>query len=166
MSKESKVDPLFNDDAKVQLTYQKWEKVGDSVKGVLVEKRKNNNIDQWGHKSTEYILMTEEGKRVCVSGRAYPKGTNRVGEDFKVIFGMSEIPLGAVMGFVYDRDMENPNGNPAKIIEPRYLGEKDEAKLKEYQAKWASEDETTVVESTQVDDIDVDFDEDTKVPSL
>jgi hypothetical protein len=155
MIKEEKKDPLFSDEARVQFEYVKWEKVGDNIKGVLVEKRKNNNLDQWGHKRVEYILLTEEGKRMCVSGRAYSKGANRVGEDYKIIFGMSEIPLGAVMGFVYAKDLENDKGNDTKVIEPRYLGEKDETKLREYQEKWTTEDETTNVDETAP--LEVDF---------
>lgn len=161
MTKEEKnnaADPLFSEEAKVNFEYQKWEKIGDKVKGVLVEKRKNENLDQWGHKKMEYILIADGGRRVCVSGRAYPKGLNRVGEDYKIIFGMNEIPLGAVMAFVYSKDLENDKGNDTKVIEPRYLGEKDEDVLREYQEKWnGRNDEITVVknQAPEADEIEV-----------
>lgn len=140
----------------VNVTYQKWEEVGDRVAGVLVAKRKNDVPDEWGHKKIEYILQTESGENVCVSGRAYPKGS-KVGEDYKIIFGMQDIPLGAEMMFVFERTESNSKGNDTKIIVPKYVGNRNLEVLKAYQEKWG--DAPVKVESKEeeeeinVDDI-------------
>lgn len=118
------------------VSYVDWNEVGKMVTGVLCEVRKNEALDPWGHKKMEYILQTPEGSRICVQGRSYPKGKDKVGEDYKVIFGMGDIPLGAIMAFVYAEQAPTKTGNPAKIIKPLYKGEKDEEVLKAYQAKW------------------------------
>jgi len=144
---------LFGAEGKVALKYQSWDNIGDKVKGVLVEKRINNTPDKWGHTKAEYILMVN-GERVCVQGRSYSKGQGP-GTGHKVIFGMSEIPLGAIMGFVYTEDKETDQGNPAKIIEPRYLGDRDETTLKEYQEKFSGDTSSTVINEVTDNDFTV-----------
>lgn len=156
---KTKEPDLFGDEGKVSLKYQAWKKIGDKVQGVLVEKRINTTPDKWGHTKAEYILMVD-GERVCVQGRSYPKGQG-AGTGHKVIFGMSDIPLGAEMGFVYDRDIPNDNGKPAKIVEPRYLGNRNDDVLKSYQEKFAgdtgesetpADDDTLVVKDVEEED--------------
>ena len=129
----------------VNVTYQKWDNVGDKVAGVLVDKKKNDVLDQYGHKKIEYILIKEDGEKVCVSGRAYPRGANKVGKDYRIIFGMQDIPLGAEIMFVFESTMSNDKGNDTKIISPKYVGNRDLEVLKVYQDKWG----TTTTEDEQ-----------------
>jgi len=154
-------DPLFTEAGDMTMEFQKWEKVGDKVKGVLVDVRKNDNIDKYGNKNMEYILMTEDG-RVCVQGRSYKKGATK-GQDYRIIYGVEDIPLGAVMGFVYEEDKKTDLGT-AKIIKPKYIGERDEETLDKYRAMYATGDvQASVVEpeikdtGEEIDVTDIDF---------
>lgn len=144
---EKKEDALWGEAGDINLTYPKWEKQGDKVKGTLVEKRENNTPDKWGNKNMEYILIGDNGDRICVQGRTYPKGKD-ASNGFRVIFGMDDIPLGAVMGFILDEIRETSMGNPAKIVKPKYLGDRDEKALEEYQSKFGGSNEVTSVADT------------------
>jgi len=122
----------------VDMKYASWDKVGQQYVGVLCAVRKNDIPDKWKHKKMEYILQTPEGERLCVQGRNYPSKASVIGDDYKIIYGMSEIPLGAIMAFAYTEDRPTDDGQPAKIIKPLYKGVRDEKTLKEYQERWGS----------------------------
>ena len=65
-----------------------------------------------------YILQKDDGSRVIVGGRNSDRATG-----VKVIYGMDKIKIGSVIGFIYTGDKDTGKGNPAKLIEIRYLGE-------------------------------------------
>lgn len=123
--------------AGMKYEYPKFDKVGDYVAGVLVEKRANEVPDQYGHKKMEYILL-DGNTRYLVGGRAYPRGSE-VGKDLKVIFGMSDIPVGAEMAFVFTEELPaKVKGNkPTKVIEPKYLGVTKSEVLEDYKKRFA-----------------------------
>jgi len=128
MSKDTKNKDLFDESNKVAFEYAKFENVGDTVQGVYVGKF-NQFSDKYGPQTFEnYVLVTDDGKKMVVRGRALDKS-----KGVKVIFGMEKIPLGSYIGFIYDRDYDTGKGNPAKIIEPRYAGEKKPDVLAEFQ---------------------------------
>lgn len=112
-------DELFTEAGKVQFNYMKFETPGDSVKGVYVGKYISTSI-KYGYEQMNYVLCKANGEKIIVSGRNATK-TNPV----RIIFGMEKIPFGAVMGFIYTGDKDTGKGNPAKLIEPRYLGQQD-----------------------------------------
>lgn len=158
-AKKKTEDALWGEAGDMSMEFQKWEKVGDKVKGILVDIRKNSNIDKYGNKNMEYILMTDNG-RVCVQGRSYTKGATK-GVDFRVIYGVEDIPLGAIMGFVYEEDKVTELGT-AKIIKPKYIGEKDDEALKKYRDMYATGD----VEPTQQEPVLKDTGEDIELPDV
>lgn len=132
--------------AGMKYSYPKFDKVGDYVAGVLVEKRKNDVPDPYGHKKYEYILLDGD-TRYLVGGRAYPKGSE-IGRDYKVIFGMSDIPVGAEMAFVFTEEIPSKTkGNkPTKVITPKYIGVTKPEVVAEYKKRYATSD---VAEDTQ-----------------
>ncbi len=119
MSKDTKATKnLFDEKNSVRFEYVRFENVGDTVEGTYVGKY-NQVSAKYGYTSENYVLVTPEGKKVVISGRAARKS-----DGVKVIFGMERIPPGAYIGFIYDRDLDTGKGNPAKIVEVRYAGEK------------------------------------------
>jgi hypothetical protein len=119
-------DAMFSEAGKVQFGYVTFEKPGDRVKGVYVGKYSSVSA-KYGYEQMNYVLVKEDGEKVIVSGRNATK-TNPV----RIIFGMEKIPFGAVMGFIYTGDKDTGKGNPAKLIEPRYMGEKDMATYEKF----------------------------------
>lgn len=127
---------LFSAQNALNIDFMKWENVGDKIAGTLVDKKQNTVPNKYGHLTEDYIIITEDGRKVNVQGRSYKKGAATIGKDLKVIFGMEEIPLGAVVGFIFTGTKENSNGNPTKLVEPRYAGESRPDVLAEYQGKF------------------------------
>jgi hypothetical protein len=139
-------DALFGEAGKVQFNYIKFETPGDKVKGVYVGNYTSISA-KYGYEQVNYVLLKEDGEKVIVSGRNATK-TNPV----RIIFGMEKIPMGAVMGFIYTGDKDTGKGNPAKLIEPRYAGEKDintYNKFKEMYNLNEIKDEATTNETTE-----------------
>ena len=136
-------DALFGDAGKVQFGYVKFEQPGDSVKGVYVGKY-NSVSSKYGYTQANYVLVKKDGEKVIVSGRNAPKGS-----EVRIIFGMEKIPMGAVMGFIYTGDKDTGKGNQAKLIEPRYLGEKDMDTYNKFKEMYNLEEEKPIAEDSE-----------------
>lgn len=130
---ESDDDDFFSEANSVKMSYFKAETIGDSVKGVLVDRFIGESNLTVGQQEESYILVQKNGERVCVKGRG-----RRKSDGVKVIFGMEKIPLGAIVGFIYTDDKDTGQLQPAKIIEIRYKGETDPEALKKYQKMFTS----------------------------
>lgn len=124
-------DAMFSEAGKVQFDYFKFEKPGDKVKGVYVGKYRSIS-SKYGYEQENYVLVQEDGKKIIVSGRNATK-TNPL----RIIFGMEKIPMGAVMGFIFTGEKDTGKGNPAKLIEPRYMGEKDLATYENFRTMYS-----------------------------
>jgi len=125
---------LFDPSNSVRFEYVKFENIGDKVSGTYVGKIREVSA-KYGYTAENYILVTDAGEKVKVSGRAARKS-----DGVKVIFGMESIPKGAYIGFIYDRDLDTGKGNPAKIVEVRYGGEKRPEVLEDFQTTFKLED--------------------------
>jgi hypothetical protein len=113
----------------------KPENIGDHVIGIYVGKY-NSSSDKYGYQEFEnYILVTENGDKKVMRGRNADKKSGK-----KVIYGMERIPLGAKIAFIYDRDKDTGKGNPAKVIEIGYEGEKDLDTLRDFKEKYNMEE--------------------------
>ncbi|MDI6717952.1 MAG: hypothetical protein QMD86_02860 [Patescibacteria group bacterium] len=124
---EQEEDKLFSAAGDLRFPYKTWETPGDRVKGVYVGKF-NSISNKYGYEQENYVLLLADGSKMMVGGRNRPKGGN-----VKIIFGVDKVPLGAVMGFIYTGDKDTGKGNACKLIEPKYLGEKDLDALKKFQ---------------------------------
>ena len=107
---------LFSQDNEVKPNFQKWTKVGDAVKGVLVEKVVRDNQLKPGTKQTIYTLVQDDGSTVYVGGRQ--------GSPVAVIGGLESCKLGQEVGVRYEGDKPSikPGMNASKIIKVYTIG--------------------------------------------
>jgi hypothetical protein len=119
VKKTAGTDPLLDKSNRLRFEYFKFEKLGDHIKGTYVGKYQSFN-PMYETTQENYILVTEDGAKKLVGGRS-----RRKEDGVKVIYGMEKIPMGAEIAFIYDRDYDSGKGNPAKIIEIGYLGNKN-----------------------------------------
>lgn len=99
----------------VQSNWQKWEKQGDSVEGVLVNiDVVQDNIDE-SKMQKVYTLIQDDGNEILIGGRS---PLHRNGEEVKVIFGLERVRIGQRVKLEYTHDLEptKKGNNPAKII--------------------------------------------------
>lgn len=129
MSKDTqakKEKDLFDDSNSPNFEYFKFSEVGDRVSGTFVGTYQSTS-SMYGYEQENYVLVTEDGSNVVVSGR-YARKSDGV----KVIFGIERIPVGAFIGFMFTKEKDTGKGNPCKIIEIRYAGEKRPDVLKKF----------------------------------
>lgn len=141
-------DTMFSEAGKVNFEYIKFENPGDKVKGVYVGSYKSIS-SLYGYEQVNYVLVKEDGEKVIVSGRNATK-TNPL----RIIFGMEKIPFGAIMGFIFTGTKDTGKGNPAKLIEPRYLGEKDMDTYNKFKEMYNLEEVKKAAEGDLVDEED------------
>lgn len=126
-------DDFFSAENSTKVSWFKPENIGDSVKGVFVDRFITESSLTPGQFQENYLLVTDSGDKVQVSGRG-----RRKSDGIKVIFGMEKIPLGAIIGFIYTDDKDTGKQLPAKIVEIRYRGETDDAVLAKYQKSFVT----------------------------
>lgn len=124
-------DAFFSEENSVRVNYFKFENIGDRVKGVYVGNYVSTS-SKYGYRQENYILVLDDGSQVAVSGRSARKE-----DGVKIIYGMERIPLGAVMGFIYTGDKDTGKGNPCKLIDPRYGGQKRPDILAKFQERYS-----------------------------
>jgi hypothetical protein len=122
-------DALWSEAGSVSFPYFKFETPGDRVMGTYVGQFESVS-SKYGYPQRNYVLVKADGSKIVVSGRNPVSKT----DPLRIIYGMEKIPLGAVMGFIYTGDKDTGKGNPAKLVEPKYLGERNEEVLKKFQA--------------------------------
>ena len=123
-------DPLFGDAGITKFDYVKFDNVGDKVKGTYVGKTETVSA-KYGYTQANYYLTLDSGQTVIVGGRNPDKATQ-----VRVIYGMDKIPMGAVIGFIFSGTKETNKGNPAKLIDLRYAGEKNLAAYNAFKQKF------------------------------
>jgi len=150
----TKSDPLLDPTNRLKFDYFSFENVGDYIKGLYVGKYTSVSA-KYGYTQENYVLLTEDGDKMVVSGR-----NARKSDGVRVIYGTEKIPLGAKMAFIFDREKPTDKGNPAKIIEIGYAGDKDMEALADFQDKYnlddfAKEEETSSVATEDVESPEV-----------
>lgn len=135
-SKKSKaIDPddkFWGKAGSMNFPYQKFEVIGDRVKGVYVGKFKSKS--KYGYMQENYVLVKKNGDKVVVGGRNYSvKGDP---QSTRIMYGMDKLTYGAVVGFLYEDDRETDKDNPAKIINVKYIGERNDKVAKEFAAMY------------------------------
>lgn len=123
-------DPLFSDAGITKFDYVKFENVGDKVKGTYVGKTETVSA-KYGYTQANYYLTLDSGQTVIVGGRNPDKASGT-----RVIYGMDKIPFGAVIGFIFSGTKETNKGNPAKLIDLRYAGEKNLSAYEAFKSKF------------------------------
>jgi hypothetical protein len=123
-------DPLFGEAGITKFDYVKFDNVGDKVKGTYVVKTETISA-KYGYTQANYYLTLDSGATVIVGGRNPDKTTS-----VRVIYGMDKIPMGAVIGFIFSGTKETNKGNPAKLIDLRYAGEKNLAAYEAFKSKF------------------------------
>ena len=106
-----KEQDIFDEENQVKLNFWKLETVGDSIKGVLVDKRVvTNMLKQPQVKQTIYTIMQDDETPIMVGGRGQG--------DPQVIAGLEQCKLGQYVGVKYleERESTKPGMNAAKII--------------------------------------------------
>ena len=130
------------------IEYVSFEEVGDRVKGTYVGKR--ISINPYSEdKQEDYILDTEDGYKM-VAGRAPLHKDNPDKEFRNVIYDMLDIPVGGVVGLIFDREEEKKKGT-AKIIEARYQGEKNLEAVDKFEEMFDMEGSDDTVELDEDD---------------
>jgi len=118
---------IFSDENEVKAEFWKLTKVGDNVKGVLVDKRiTTNTLKQPNCQQTIYTLMRDDETPICIGGR----GSN----DPQVIAGLEQCKLGQLVGvkYVEDRKSNTPGMNDAKILRVFTNGKIEQEVLDKY----------------------------------
>jgi len=152
----TKSDPLLDPTNRLKFDYFSFENVGDHIKGIYVGKYTSESA-KYGYTQENYVLLTEDGEKMVVSGR-----NARKSDGVRVIYGTEKIPLGAKMAFIFDREKPTDKGNPAKIIEIGYAGDKDMDALADFQDKYNLSDFAKEPEA----DTDKTADETPEVPDM
>ena len=104
-------DDIFSDENEVKANYWKLEKVGDEVRGVLVDKRiVQNTLRTPAVRQTIYTLIQDDETPICIGGRG--------GQDPQVIAGLEQCKMGQYVGLKYVEEKKNskPGLHPAKIV--------------------------------------------------
>ena len=98
---------IFDEKNKVCGTFFRFQKIGDQIEGILVDKKEINNFLRPETKQWLYELRTLNGVIVAVPGK----------KAIDVI--MSRVQIGQNVGFRYTKDLPHKKFplNPAKIIE-------------------------------------------------
>ena len=130
-------DALDSQEADIKTIYPKWEKPGDFVVGVYVDKVKNPQADPWLKMHTDYILINETGEKISVSGRHTPRGESDPGFH-QILFGMKDIPFGAVIKIAFEgtQPAKQEGNQDAKMINVKFAGEFDDEVYHSYCQKW------------------------------
>lgn len=136
-------DPLFGDAGITKFDYVKFDNVGDKVKGTYVGKTETVSA-KYGYTQANYYLTLDSGQTVIVGGRNPDKATQ-----VRVIYGMDKIPMGAVIGFIFSGTKETNKGNPAKLIDLRYAGERNDVAYNAFKKKF-NLSEPTVSQETEL----------------
>ncbi len=141
-------DELFSEKGSLRFPYFKFENTGDRVYGIYVGKFQAVS-SLYGHTQENYILLKDDGSKVLVAGR-----NARKEDGVKIMYNMDKVPLGGKCGFIFTGVKDTGKGNPCKLVEARYLGDKDMDtynKFKEMynldEVKSASTDEATTEEA-------------------
>lgn len=104
-------EDLFSKENEVQPNFWKLDKVGTSVKGVLVNKRiVTNTLKQPPVQQTIYTIVQEDNVPIFIGGRG--------NQNPQVISGLEQCKLGQFVGLKYEGDREStkPGMQPAKIV--------------------------------------------------
>lgn len=109
----------------VKPQWMKWEKEGDMIEGVLVEKIiTEDSLSATPMDQEVYIIRKDNGEIWHVSGRSKSKN-QRGGVPLKVIFGMERIALGQVVRIAYTRTVKSTKkGTNDTKITTVYAGKK------------------------------------------
>lgn len=102
---------IFSEDNEVKAEFWKLDKIGDNVKGVLVDKRiVTNTLKQPNCQQTIYTLIKEDGTPICIGGRG--------SQDPQTIAGLEQCKMGQLVGvkYVENRKSSTPGMNDAKIV--------------------------------------------------
>lgn len=103
-------DDMFNDEStKPQSSWFKFEKVGDSIAGILVAEPYEKNGD-YGMQ-TLYTLETPDGSEVIV--------TQKNTSNLRNIKMLRQAVVGDYIAFKYVKDVDTGKGNLAKSIDVR-----------------------------------------------
>lgn len=146
---ESADDKLFSEAGSLRFEYMKWEKVGDKVSGILVGKYESVS-QKYGGLQENYLLIKSDGSKVIVAGRNPRSKTDLT----KIIYGAEKIPMGGNCGFIYTGEKVTTKGT-AKLVEPKYLGDKDMDTYNKFKEMYNLEDvkaateEPVAAESTE-----------------
>lgn len=132
---------LFDEENEVKPNFWKLTKVGDSIKGVLVEKRiGTNSLKQPPCKQTIYTIMQEDETTIMLGGRG--------NSDPQVIAGLEQCKLGQYVGVKYieDRESTKPGMQAAKILRVYTSGKIEQEILDKHRGIDTSDEEIDVEE--------------------
>ena len=131
MSKNKEKDDFWGEAGNVNFPYFSFKEVGDKVRGVYVGKYVSNS--KYGYQQENYVLVKKDGSKIVVSGRS--PSIKKDPKSLRIMYGMDKIPLGAVIGFIFEEERENDFGeNLTKIINLKYMGEVDKATAEKFNA--------------------------------
>jgi len=133
MAKEKKED-LFSEENELKPEFWKLDKVGDSTKGVLVDKKiVINQLKDPKVRQTIYTLIRDDGSPIFIGGRG--------NQDPQVISGLEQAKMGQYVGIKYTGNVKTKSGmHDAKIVKTFTNNEMKEDVLNEYRGIDNSED--------------------------
>jgi hypothetical protein len=118
---------LFDKSNEVKANFWSLKTIGDTVKGVLVDKKVVlNSLKQPAVKQTIYTLIQDDGTPIFIGGRG--------NQDPQVIAGLEQCKMGQYVGLKYegDRESQKPGMQPAKIVRVYTNGKMEEEILATY----------------------------------
>ena len=117
---------LFKEENLVKSNFVRWEKIGQTVQGVYVEKKIMNNVLRPGTRQTIYILIQDDGSQINISGRG--------NQDPTIIPGLEAARFGEFLGLKFEglKESSKPGMQPAKIIKVYNAHEVKEDVLNKY----------------------------------
>jgi len=118
---------MFSKENEVKMNFWGLKTIGDTVKGVLVDKKVvQNSLKNPPVQQTIYTLIQDDGTPVFIGGRG--------NQNPQVIAGLEQCKMGQYVGLKYEGDREStkPGMQPAKIVRVYTNGKMDEAVLTNY----------------------------------
>lgn len=126
-------DNFFSADNAVSVNWGKWDEIGKSYKGVYVEHREEPSDLSATGKQHVYVLVQDDGSAIWIPAPGA-----------RELKPMQTIPLGAVVGFKFEKELEpqKKGYNKTKQIGVYWPGRKvDMEALKRYQGVGFSEED-------------------------